>query len=219
MENMLGHGMYAMPEACRLTGLKYARLREWFFGQSHRQTSRLFHGDYPLVGGDFALSFHDLIDVYVAGQLREHGVSLKTVRLVYQKMQKNLGTKHPFCRRELLSDGKVVFTRSVNEWREELTEVLTNQGVFPQIILPFLKRIDYERVTDLARRWRIADQVVLDPGICFGKPIVEAVGIPTSVLASAYHANGKDAELVAEWFDVHSSHVIAAVAFEENLAA
>jgi hypothetical protein len=41
-------------------------------------------GDYEPVGGDYALSFHDLIDLFVAGQLREHGVSLPRLRRVYR---------------------------------------------------------------------------------------------------------------------------------------
>ena len=110
---------------------------------------------------------------FVAGQLREHGVSLQTLRRVYERMKKDLGTPHPFCRRELLSDGKIVFTRNVDqEGKEELFEVLTGQGVFPDIILPFLQRIDYDQVTTLAKRWQIADQVIVDPNICFGKPAI-----------------------------------------------
>ena len=43
----------------------------------------------------------------------------------------------------------------------------------PQILLPFLTSIDYDKVQLLARRWRIAEAVVLDPAICFGKPIID----------------------------------------------
>ncbi len=79
--------------------------------------------------------------------------------------------------------------------------------------------IDYDRATILARRWRIASMVVIDPTICFGKPIVEPIGIATTLLASAYRANQEDADLVADWYGVHSSHVLAAVEFERNMAA
>jgi uncharacterized protein (DUF433 family) len=217
----LGHGVYSFAEAARLTGLRASRVREWFRGKGG-MTARVpvLQGDYLPIDSDYAISFLDLIDVFVAGQLREHGVSLQTLRRVYARMQQDLQTKHPFCRKELLSDGKIIFMRSLDsQGQEELTEVLTRQKVFPEILLPFLKTIDYAKVTLLARRWRIAEQVVVDPTICFGKPIVEAVGIPTAVLAQAYAANDKDAELVADWFGVHTSHVLAAAQFERNLAA
>lgn len=161
-----------------------------------------------------------LIDVFVAGQLREHGVSLQTVRHVYSRLQGELNTRHPFCRNELLSDGKIVFMRGMdNKGQEELKEVLTRQQVFPSIILPFLRRIDYGQVTKQAERWHIAEQVVIDPSICFGKPIVEAISIPTAILASAYRANDEDEELVGEWYNIHPKYVLAAVAFEDNMAA
>src|SRR5439155_19374233 len=106
--------------------------------------------------------------------------------------------------RELLSDGKIVFQRRLApQGEEELMEVLTRQKVFPQILLPFLKRIAYDELTLLAKKWRITDMVVIDPGICFGKPIVEAAGIATAILAASFFANRQDADLVADWYNVN----------------
>jgi uncharacterized protein (DUF433 family) len=217
----LGRGLYTFKEAAKLTGLKGVRIREWFRGRpSESGRKPVFVGDYASVEGDSAISFHDLIDVYVAGQLREHGVSLQTVRKVYSRMQESLRAAHPFCRKELLADGKTVFTRALDgKGREELIEVLTRQGVFPQVLLPFLKTIDYDKVQLLARRWRIAPMVVVDPEICFGAPVVEAVGIPTAILAAAYEANKQSAQLVARWYNVSPQHVVAAARFESGRAA
>jgi uncharacterized protein (DUF433 family) len=100
-----------------------------------------------------------------------------------------------------------------------MIEVLTRQRVFPDILLPFLRRIDYDQATEMAMRWCIADQVVIDPAICLGKPIVEGIGIATAILAASYEANDQSAELVADWFRVHSKHVIAAVDFERSFVA
>ena len=97
--------------------------------------------------------------------------------------------------------------------------VKTSNPPSPLIWLPFLKQIDYERLTALARRWHIAPGVVVDPAVCFGKPVVEEVGIPTAVLAAAYHANDRDADAVAAWYDVSPEHVRAASAFEAGRAA
>lgn len=221
MGTILGNGVYAYSEAARLTGLKWACIREWFRTRSDDAKSQpVFRSDYEPVDGDRAISFLDLIDVFVAGQLREHGVSLQTLRCVYARLQEELRTKHPFCRSELLSDGKIVFTRGMDaKGEEELKEVLTRQKVFPSVLLPFLKRIDYGAVTKLAERWRITDRAVIDPTICFGKPIVESIGIPTAILAAAYQANDKDEELVGEWYNIHPKYVLAAVEFEDNMAA
>jgi uncharacterized protein (DUF433 family) len=218
MISALAHGVYEFSEAAKLTGLQVSRIREWF--RITRDRRPIFRSDYAPLNGKASISFLDLIDVFVAGQLRNHGVSLQTLRKVYKKLGKDFATPHPFSRKELLSDGKVVFTRGLNLiGKEEIQEALTNQLVFPEIILPFLKKIDYDEVTSLALRWHIADQIVLDPGICFGKPIVEKTGIPTYILSAAYNANDKDAMLTANWYNVKPAYVLAAVQFEKKLAA
>ena len=222
MESKLGHGVYSFSEAAQLTELRIARVREWFRGHKRGDARKgvVFCGDYTPVGGDFAISFFDLVDVFVAGQLREHGVSMQTVRKVFARLGADLGTKHPFCRQELESDGREVFLRGIDDCgKDELVEVLTRQRVFPEIILPFLKKIDYDRVRLLALRWRIADQIVIDPSICFGKPVVIGTRIPTGVLAAAFNANHRDFDLVADWYGITPEQVRSAVQFENKLAA
>jgi len=219
--DIIGHGVYGLSEAARLTGLRPHRVREWFrVGAGEESRPPVFRSDYQSIGGDRAISFYDLIEVFVAGQLRDHQVSMQSLRKVHEQLQKDLRTEHPFCRREILTKHGQVFTRGLDEQgREELIEVLTRQRVFPEILLPFLSRIDYDDATEMAKRWCIADMVVIDPGINFGKPIVEDVGISTSILASAYRANRNDEERVGAWYNINPRHVLAAVDFERSLAA
>jgi uncharacterized protein (DUF433 family) len=166
------------------------------------------------------ISFLDLIEVFIAGQLRSRGVALQTIRKVYTTLQGELKAGHPFCRRELFTFGKRVFTHGLDPaGRIEITDVLTKQRAFPEVIQPFLRSLEYDKATDMARRWRIAPKVVVNPEICFGQPIVEAAGIPTGVLFRAFRANSEKAETVADWFGVSREDVIAAVEFERGLAA
>ena len=219
--SILGHGIYNLPEAARLTGLKPQRVREWF-GERAMTAARkpVFRSDYESVGGDRAISFYDLIELFVAGQLRDRGVSLQSLRKVHKFLQVDLSTRHPFCRKEILTKNGQVFTLGLDEQgRSEMIEVLTRQRVFPDILLPFLNRIDYDEATAMAKRWCIASLVVIDPAICLGKPIVDEVGIATAILFASYEANDKNVELVADWFRVNAKHVIAAVEFERSMAA
>ncbi len=115
------------------------------------------------------ICFLDLVELFVAGQLRDHGVSLQALRKVPTKLQKDLVTQHPFSREEILSDGKKVFVLGLDDkGKEEMVEVLTRQKVFVEILLPFLNKINYDSATRLARKWCIADRVALDPAICLG---------------------------------------------------
>jgi uncharacterized protein (DUF433 family) len=221
MNTILGHGIYSLPEAARLTRLPSSRVREWFTGRSVEHGGKaVFNSDYDFVGGDRAISFLDLIELFIAGKLREQGVSLQSLRRVRAQLKKDLKTPHPFCRSEVLSDGKKVFVLGLDPGgQKEMIDVLSRQRVFADILLPFLKRIDYNAITKLASKWSIADNVVIDPMVCLGKPVVEDVCIRTTILASAYEANDRDAEHVADWYGVLPGHVVAAVEFERNLAA
>jgi uncharacterized protein (DUF433 family) len=219
--SILGNGAYSYSEAARLVRLKTARVREWFQGRAAgRGRKPVFAGDYVPVDSDVAVSFFDLVDVFIAGQLRAHGVPLQTLRRVYDKLREQLGTKHPFAHQQILFSGKDIFTRHLDvAGKEQLIHVLTDQMVFPKVLLPFLQSIDYEQASQLAQRWHIAESVVVDPSICFGKPAIKAAGIATAVLAAAYHANGRDADLVADWYSVHADYVVAAARFEGKMTA
>lgn len=84
-------------------------------------------------------------------------------------MASDLDTPHPFCRKELLTDGKTIFMRNTEEAAAGcLAEVLTGQRVFPEILLPFLKRIDYDKVRLLALRWHIADATAVCRSVSHG---------------------------------------------------
>jgi uncharacterized protein (DUF433 family) len=217
----LGFGIYDFREAAQLTRLNPARVRRWFAPPpSESGRAPVLKSDYPPVNGGYAISFLDLIDVFVFGQLRTGGVSLPTLRKVYKRLQQDLAQKHPFAHARLATDGREVFLRVADDaGRDELIEVLTKQKVFPEIIAPFLKQLDYDPGTHLARLWRPADGVVLNPSIALGKPVVDGAFVKTEVLAAAYRANKKNAEVVARWYNVSPADVMAAVRFEASLAA
>jgi uncharacterized protein (DUF433 family) len=217
---MLGNGIYNLSEAARLTGLRPQRVREWFGGRTATAPPPAFPGDYRPVAGHLAISFHDLIEVFIAGQLRDKGVSLPFTRRVHAQLKDRWETDHPFCRVELRTDGKRIFSCRLDEdGREDAVDVRTGQKVFDTVLVPFLKKLDYDEVTRLARRWAIAPLVVLDPAVGFGKPVAEKFGVSTRVLAAAFEANGRDAATVAAMFGVDEPHIRAALAFEARLGA
>jgi uncharacterized protein (DUF433 family) len=218
---ILGNGVYDLAEAAKLTGLRRARVKEWFLGRdAGPDVKPVFRSDHDAINGDLAISFLDLVELFIAGQLRKHGVSLQCIRRIHSQLKALWKTKHPFSRKEIRTDGKRLFACELDEHeRGEVYDVQTRQKVFDTVLLPFLKKIDYDQATRLARRWSITRLVVIDPAISFGKPIIEPAGITTGVLAAAYRANDRDAALVARWYDVEEEHVLAAVEFEDRPAA
>ena len=75
------------------------------------------------------------------------------------------------------------------------------------------------RLPSLRDRWCVTNDVVIDPELCLGKPTVREIGMATAVLAAAFTANEEDAEIVADWYGISPSHVLAAVDFKARLVA
>lgn len=214
----IGHGIYTYAEAVELTGVGYQRVHAWFRGR-HRDgrgvgRGPVFAGDYPT---DNVISFLDLIEVLVAGHLRKHGASLIAVRKAYANLAAYLDTTHPFSRKELLTDGRRIFVRiATTPEEQELIELLEHQHIMLEVLLRYLKRVEYDAENLLAYCWHITEGVIVDPARRFGKPIVETSGMPTAVLSAAYHANCERMDLVADWYGVSPIDVKTALLFESR---
>jgi uncharacterized protein (DUF433 family) len=218
---VIGKGIYSLAEASRLTKLRIQRVREWFRGRE--STTRIFkpvfESDYPIYDEEYAISFLDLIELNIGGKLRNANVPLPYVRKVYNQLRQDYGD-HPFCKRAIYVGDKKIFTSGLNDDESNsMIESITKQSYFDKIILHFLRRIDYDQNTQQAIRWHIAKMVVIDPRIRFGNPVVEGTGIATAILRDSFFANDEDASFVANWFGVKEEHVMAAVEFENDLAA
>ena len=131
-------------------------------------------------------------------------------------LQKKLDTKHPFCHSDLYTYGRRIFISAANKLgEEELSDVVSRQQFFLHI-KEKLEHIDYSEITKLARRWRIANGIVVDPSISMGKPTIENTGVTTYVIVNQYYANMNDSTLVADLYKVTETDVVNAVKFERR---
>lgn len=217
MVSLLGKGVYSFPDAAKYTRLRTGRLREWFRSNTRQ---RVFLSDFDDKTENLLISFNDLIEVFIAGQLREHGAPLRWVRQAHKSLSEQWSVKHPFCRRELMvHNGRILYANLEDPQNKEIYDVLTKQRVFPDVLLPFMKRLNYDDATNAATKWDIADGVELNPAFCFGKPVASKSKKPTYLLSAAYEANGRSEDATARWYGVSTEDVRAAVKFEASLSA
>lgn len=213
---LLEVGAYGLTEAAALVNVPVQTARNWFRSpKPGKEDKWLLRAGLPEIGGRKAINFLGLIELEVVARLRAVGLSLQRIRKVRSRLEERLGVEFPFCHRSILADRYAIFLETVAEEGSRLEDALTGQAAMPTVLLPYLKRIEYG-AAGLASRWRIADGVVLDPLQCFGKPVVEELGVATRVLASTYFANNEDGELVADLFNVTPDAVAAAVRFERE---
>ncbi|CAB3755770.1 DUF433 domain-containing protein [Paraburkholderia solisilvae] len=225
---LTGIGLYTFHEAARLTKIPLRDIRRWLDGYSYRDKTHAPVMVGPLWETELAtdsldgVSFHDLLEVRFVHAFRKHGVSLQAIRLASQRARELFETDYPFTSRQFRTDGRTIFASAMKETGEtELLDLVKQQYAFRKIIEPSLySGIEFDE-DQLAARWypaRRSKAVVLDPAIAFGKPIVTAGAVRTSILHDAVAVEG-DKNFVAKLYDVPVSAVDAAIAFEESLAA
>jgi len=209
---LIGTGVYHLSEVARYTGVPNATLRSWFKPRSDgRGAGPIFESEYGPIGEDFAISFLNLIEVYVARFFKKEGVKPPIIRRAHEVLQADLHSDFPFAHADLSTDG----VRIIRETKDQdLIDAISKQHFFKQMKLT---RVHYSDVTRLATRWEIARGVLIDPQLNYGKPVVENSGVSTLVVARQYRANHKDAALVARLFRLTESSVLNAYQFERGL--
>lgn len=217
-EDLLGHGVYRIADVARYAEISPGRARSWFTTRADRKVIPVFVSDFPRMEGGHFVSFLDLIDTAVAGKLREAGVPMRKIRAAYAYLQDKSGLKHPFAHCNIYTDGREIITDAAVGLNDgDLQEIVSGQGIFREV-RKVLKRIEYSTSTGMAERWPISDDVVIDPKVGFGQPVVEGTGISTYVIARAYAANENDATLVAGLYGITARKVERAAHFEARFS-
>ncbi len=225
--NILGVGLYSVPEAARLTRVPAGKIRGWINGYSQRleagkRSVPLIHRQIPTVENKPALGFLDLLEVKFVNWLISYGVSWKTIRIAADRARDQLHYEHPFALARFHTDGKAIFLETQEETGDRKLNDLTKNNFAMYEILEdsFREGIEFNRegIASIWRPSKRSPQIVLDPGRSFGRPIDDPSGIPTEVLADAYKAEGSF-ERVGAWYGVSAATVRAAVEFELELSS
>jgi len=228
--DLIGTGLYPLNQAARLAGVEARAARRWLKGYSRRykgepvQSAPLWHTqleseDLP----DDIIGFRDLLELRMVAAFVRHGVALQVIRATVDAATRDFGASYPLTNQRFLTDGKRIFLEAIERATGEprMIDLLKKQFVFADIIKPSLySGIEYE--SDGARRWYPEHRrkiIVLDPARQFGAPVIAEAGIPTDTIHAAYRAEGGDTSMVARVFDISPKWVMAAVRFEERLAA
>lgn len=222
---VLGTGIYTVPEASRLTGVAAGRIRRWLKGydfksrKERRHSNPVWTGQLDPVDGKLAIGFRDLMEVRFVEAFLRAGVSWKTMRLAHQAAKAKLGTDHPFCTHRFATDGREILLEQAQAASDLcLIDITNDQQHFEAIVQPYLRELDFDG--GVARWWPLGKErlVVVDPLKNLGQPTVTRSGVPTRVLARSVKAN-QSVDEVARWFEVSIDEIKDAVEFEQQLAA
>lgn len=229
---MLGLGIYFPQEGARILRVPAQSLKRWARGYTYWMPDRrtrhasgpVTRSDIPVMRGQQALSFLELMELRVVAKLRKKGISLQHIRNAAEIARDVLGVKHPFASRRTFTDRKRILTYLDAPPSEfamvELDRRTVHQLIAGPVLEPLLEDLDFDEESGIASRWWPLGKnypIVLDPRVSFGAPTIAGTRIRTELVAGMATVDSAASTQTA--FELLSSQVEAAVLFERQLRA
>ena len=217
--------LYRIPEVAAYTRGNLSTLRTWVLGRALtgvRGKTRYYppvinvaHRERP-----DGLSFINLIEAHVLVALRRtHRIPLPKIRGAVLWLRKELDSEHPLAELQIETDGFNLFVRHLNQI---ISASEKGQVVIREVMERFLRRIERDAqglpvnfypftFSDPMRD--VPKDIVINPAVAFGRPVVRGTRIATSVIRERYTA-GESLLDIAKDYDLEMKLVEEALRSE-----
>ena len=219
MSDILGRGIYSVPEVALYTGLKSSTVNRWAFG--YREYPGIVDPDIPQIGQGKAISFLAMMELYLMSRFLDAGLRPEKFRIAAGEVARIKGLSHPFAFEHLQEyireDGRDFYYRTGEDAWQKLTGRNRGNFAWDLVVRPYLHEVEFQG--DYARRWFPASAghlIVLDPAIQFGEPVISGTRVPTAIIAEQLMA-GDQPSLLAEGYGLTLEQIRAAERFESRL--
>jgi uncharacterized protein (DUF433 family) len=217
---------YGIPEAAGYLRLPVSTLRSWLLGQWYRVGGepKLFKAVIDIADRkQRQLSFINLVEAFVlAGIRRQHEIPLPKVRKAVDYLRRSFDSKRPLADEQFQTDGVDLFVEKMGsligatqEGQIQMREVIRDRlervhrdphGV-PEKIVLFPGRSGHSGSAD----------VVIDPRLSFGRPVLDRLGVRTAILAERFDA-GDDIETLSREYSAPVEAIQNAIRCERRAA-
>ena len=161
---------------------------------------------FPGRGAQATVPFIGFAEAYVLAVFRRAGVPLQRIRPAVDALAKSIGLEHALASKRLYTDGAEVLYDYAAERNEddllELVVVRNGRRQFSEVVREYLKRITYAG-DSWASRVRLASyqraEVVVDPRVAFGLPLVVHGGARVEDLVDRFVAGDTLADIAFDF--------------------
>jgi uncharacterized protein (DUF433 family) len=202
--------IFTLREAAGYLGVPKSTIHAW---------ARPAGGKPPLItsferrDAQATVPFIGFAEAYVLSAFRRAGVPLQRIRPAVDALSRTIGLEHALASHRLYTDGaEVLYDYAVNRDEADLLELVvvrTGQHQFAEIVRAYLKRITYGN-DGWASRVGLPSygraEVVVDPAIAFGLPLVVHGGARVEDLVDRFVAGDTVAD-IADDFGVPAEEV------------
>ncbi len=218
---------YGLAEAAEYLRLPLSTLRAWLLGQPYRDAGGSPKFFRPVVEiadrKERRLSFINLVEAFVlAGIRREHEIPLPKVRRAVDYLRRTFKTRRPLAEEQFETDGVDLFVEKMGALigatqegqmqlrdiiRARLQRVHRDPKGIPEKIVLFQGPRSAPRSAD----------VVIDPRLSFGRPVLDQLGVRTAILAERFDA-GDDIDVLAREYEASPEAIQNAIRCERRAA-
>jgi len=200
---------YRFGDAASYLGIAITTLRAWFKGMSYANkdgSKGLFKPVFSIPDPDRSLlSYMNLVESFVlSGLRRKHRIRLDKIRIAIETLQREFKSKHPLAEHRFETNGVDVF---VQHYGDLINVGRAGQLAMRDILEQYLTRVEHDPSGKAAKlypfvRLNNTEQpmnVVINPYVSFGKPVIVGTGLPTRVVAERFKAGDSIPQIAANY--------------------
>lgn len=200
---------YRFADAASYLRIPKTTLRAWvkgtFYGMGVNR--RFFKPVFSLPEPDTSpyLSYINLVEAFVLSSLRrKHKIDLYKIRTAIESLQARFNSQHPLAEHVFQTNGVDLF---VEEYGELINVGRGGQLAMKQVLEAYLTRVEHDPSGKAAKLYPFirllgAEQprnVVIDPYVSFGKPVISGTGLPTRIVAERFKAGDSIPQIAANY--------------------
>jgi uncharacterized protein (DUF433 family) len=201
--------LYSQGDAARIVGATTSTVQRWTTGYTADGTWRgpVIQSIKP--GKGYTVPFIGLAEVFVLNAFRKAGLPMQRIRPAVEILQQEIGLEHALANNQLLTDGAEILYDSHDADDRRLIVVRNGNAVFNEVVLDYLKHIDFEagyaKALTLPQYPNLVVRV--EPTINGGRPTLAGRGIAIDDVVGRIRA-GEEPHAVAEDYDLDREDVM-----------
>ena len=217
---------YTYADAASYLDLPLSTLRAWIRGFEYQTKGgrRLFKPVFHLPEAELPrLSYTNLVEAFVLGSLRrKYKIDLHKIRTAIASVEKEFGSHHPLAEHRFETDGIDIF---IEKYGQLINVGRDGQLGMRDILQSYLTRVEHDPAGKATRLYPFIrlngtaqpKNVVINPYVSFGKPVITGTGLPTRVVAERYKA-GDSIPLIARDYGRKEEEIDDAIRYELRIA-
>jgi uncharacterized protein (DUF433 family) len=200
---------YRFSDAASYLGIAITTLRAWVKGMHYAKKGGgkgFFKPVFSLPEPDgHLLSYTNLVEAFVLSSLRRrHKIDLYKIRKAIRTLQREFDSAHPLAEHRFETNGIDLF---VQQYGQLINVGQDGQLAMREMLETYLERVEHDPSGRAARLYPFirltgTDQprnIVINPYVSFGKPVIVGTGLPTRVVAERFKAGDSIPEIAADY--------------------